>query len=340
LGPGLQAAIFVKAVGMACPVGLSWATACAAMRAGITRRRFSSLRDNEGEEIVTSHLQIEPLQGALRAARCRLLLDAALADLARQVNAEELRRCPLFLAMTPALAPPDGSEASLPTLSAVLGSQPGPIRQIEGPGAFAALAALREVRARLEDGESCILAAADSMVGAREIQRLAQAGRLLSPINSDGVTPGEAAVVLLFTRDASGALAKVCGLGFGDEPSSLDNDVPLRADGLVGATRLALDDARMALADIDFRVSDAAGESFFFKEQALLVSRLLHDRRAAFPLWLPARSLGDTGTAAASCGLAWAMAAWARGYAPGPRAIGFAGNERGQRAAVILETVR
>jgi 3-oxoacyl-[acyl-carrier-protein] synthase-1 len=129
----------------------------------------------------------------------------------------------------------------------------------------------------------------------------------------------------------------VRGLGFAEEISRIDNDEPLRAQGLVEAASGALREAALSLHDVDFRVSDAAGESFYFKEQALLMSRLLRTPKPAFPMWLPADSLGHTGAAGGLSGMAWAIAGWARGYAPGPLAIMFAGNDAGARAAVVLE---
>ncbi|HET8938646.1 MAG TPA: hypothetical protein VFN67_34610 [Polyangiales bacterium] len=58
---------------------------------------------------------------------------------------------------------------------------------------------------------------------------------------------------------------------------------------------------------MDIRLSDAAGESYHFKEQALLVSRLLRRPKESLPVQHVAISLGDTGAAAGLCGLVAAM---------------------------------
>ncbi|WP_375767144.1 hypothetical protein NR798_36490 [Archangium gephyra] len=204
-------------------------------------------------------------------------------------------------------------------------------------GGYAALAAGREM-VRRREFPACLVAGAESMMCARTLLRLYEQRRLLTEDNSDGIIPGEAAACVLLSSHKQG-LAVIRGMGFAKEPSSLANDVPLRADGLTAAARAALQEARLALHDIDFRFSDAAGESFYFKEQALLVSRVLGERKEEFPLWLCAEALGDTGVAAGLCGMAWAIAGWGRRYAPGPRAIGLAGNEQGGRAAVIIEAM-
>ena len=68
--------VYVGAAGMACPVGLSWPAACAAMRAGVSRKTVSPYCDNEGREIVASYLgEIDP--DATEAERWSSLLAAA-----------------------------------------------------------------------------------------------------------------------------------------------------------------------------------------------------------------------------------------------------------------------
>src|SRR5690606_28481597 len=157
-------------------------------------------------------------------------------------------------------------------------------------GAHGGYAALERGRACVRAGRPSIVAAAESQVTARALLALSQRQRLQVEGNSDGVIAGEAAAAVLLTADGRQALARIRGLGFAREPSSLDNDVPLRAEGLLHAARAALLEAGLEPHELDFRVSDAAGESFYFKEQALLASRLLRERKAEFPLWLPAET--------------------------------------------------
>ena len=186
----------------------------------------------------------------------------------------------------------------------------------------------------------CLVGAADSLIGARPLATLAAQRRLLTDDNPDGVLPGEAAACVLLDEARTGGLAQIRGLGFAEEPALLTNDLPLRADGVLGAARGALAEAGWAPHELDLRVSDAAGESYHFKEQALLLARLLRQPKPELPLWLPADSLGDAGTAAGLCGLVVAVAAFgARFCELGPRAICLAGNDAGERAAVALEAV-
>jgi 3-oxoacyl-[acyl-carrier-protein] synthase-1 len=332
--------ISVRAVGMSCPVGLHWAPACAAMRAGINRKQASPYLDNEGREIVISHLRDILDLKSTPTQRWLFFLAYALQEVVEQVGADAFSRSPLLLALPPSVADtPYSSNFLARELSARLNVAIDSHRVrifTEGSyGGYAALAAGCELIRRRKVTE-CVVAGADSMMCARTLLRLYQQQRLLTEDNSDGITPGEAAACVLLSSHKQ-ALAVIRGLGFGKELSSLGNDVPLRADGIAAATRTALDEAKLGLDEIAFRFSDAAGESFYFKEQALLVSRMLRERKQEFPLWLCAESLGDTGAAAGLCGVAWTIASWTRHYAPGPRAIGFAGNEQGARAAVIIE---
>jgi 3-oxoacyl-[acyl-carrier-protein] synthase-1 len=331
--------LYVHAVGMACPLGLRWRAACAAMRAGITRRQMLPYWSDDGDELAGSCLAS---LGFERTAQERWAY--FLAHAVKEAGGEDVAKLPMVLSVpggragrptTPSMA----AKALSPLLGATI--DPGWIRVIsEGaPGGYAALAAAHELLRR-GPYPSCLVGAADSLIHADALGALARQRRLLSESNSDGVSPGEGAACLRVSLQRHGALAVIRGIGFGREPALLTNDVPMRAHGTVTAARAALEQAGLALHDIDFRLSDAAGDSFAFREQSLLVSRLLRKRKEELPLWLAADSLGDTGAAAGLCGIAWAIAAFERRYAPGRRALGCVGSVEGTRAALVLEDTR
>jgi 3-oxoacyl-[acyl-carrier-protein] synthase-1 len=145
---------------------------------------------------------------------------------------------------------------------------------------------------------------------------------------------------MLLTADGHDALAHIRGIGLAREQASLTNDVPLRAQGLVEACHAALTQAGLALHEIDLLLSDASGEGFFFKERALLLSRLLSTPKPTLPIWSCATTLGHTGAAAGLCNVVWALAARERGYAPGPRVLACAGSELELRAALVFSHPR
>jgi 3-oxoacyl-[acyl-carrier-protein] synthase-1 len=334
--------VFVRAIGMACPVGLRWQTACAAMRAGITRRQDTPHRDDRRRPIAGSYLASLDATWT-EEQRWLHLLASALVDAARDPTCGPLAEVPIVVAL-----PRDRrGEAFSPRwlaqeLSQRVGGalEPGRIQVVTGgaAGGYDAIAAGRQL---LQAGrqEACLVAAADSLIGARPLRELDRQRRLHTDDNADGVTPGEGAVCLGLSRSGDGALAVIRGIGRGREPGSPGNGLPVRGEGITTAARAALVEAGLAFADLDFRLSDAAGESHQLVEQALCLARLLRGSKERFPLWLPSRSLGDTGAAAGLSALAWAVAAFARKYAPGRRAIGFAGNDQGERAALVIESL-
>ncbi|HYJ09068.1 MAG TPA: hypothetical protein VEX18_08660 [Polyangiaceae bacterium] len=332
--------LYVRGYGLACPLGLTGPAACAAIRAGITRVRESSYLDNNQEPIRASALEL--LGDRLAPERALDLLAWAIGGAAGGVP--DLAAVPLLILLADAQQVPRWPSQThlFDALEQRLGrSLDRRQSRISFGGSVQTLEALSEARTRMASGhvDNLIVAAADSFMGASRLLLLEQQGRLLTEQNSDGVIPGEAAASVLLTHRRSGAQASVLGLGFAKEPSTLWNDEPLRADGLSDAARAALAEAGLRFADLDFRVSDASGESFGFTEQALLVSRLLRARKSVLPLWLCAESLGFTGAAGALCGLVTALAGWNRNYAPGPRAIVCAGDANGLRGAAVLQTL-
>jgi len=332
--------LYIHQVGLACPVGLTAAAACAAMRAGIDRRRELPYVDNDGEPIVGSALsQISFESSALD--RCAHLLALALLDLARGQSDGVLEGLPLVVAVPPSLEARWGAAALMERALQLTESalRPRSVHPVVG-GAAAGLQCFAEARLLLAAGHpGCVVCAVDSLVNAGRLLELSQGRRLLSSQNSDGVTPGEAAASVLLSLQTRGAKAVVAGLGFGLETATLYVDEPLRGDGIVRATRAALSQAGRTLYDTDFRVSDAAGEGYFFKEQVLLMSRLLRKVKRHYPVWLCAETLGLVGTAAGLCGLVRAVVGFEKGTTPGPRAVVFAGDPQGARAAILLDAV-
>lgn len=328
-------------VGMACPVGLTAQTACAAMRAGIDRRQELPYLDRHGQPITGSALQ-RLFDDPIPRRRWLWLLTYALYDLMTRNDPRRLRESGLILVLPPSdegcARTPEWVARSISELLR-LEFDPRRVEVVTTTATCAAYHALSRAAQALAQAryEQCVVAAADSLIDGRILRDLATAGRLLTPVNSDGFTPGEAAACLVMQPGRHGAIATIRGLGAGKEPGTLYSDVPLRGDGMIAAVRMALSQAGLALHDMDFRVSDAAGEGYHFREQSLILTRLLRQTKATFPLWLPASSLGHVGTAAGLCGLVQAIVAHRRGYAPGPLALGTVGSDDGERAAVVLD---
>lgn len=324
---------------MACPVGLSADAASLAVRAGVVRKAELPYCDDAGRPIVGSHLA--QLDKHHPDGRWFHLLAYALEDLAGTT------RYRLQDAKWLCVIPSRAREASATSadLAKRLGAWLGFERPLTGleilsGDARSGVRALARARELISQGEApaVLVCASDSLVSPRRLLELSRASRLLTEDNSDGVIPGEAAACLLLTPHSAEALGAIRGIGFGREPALLDNDVPLRADGLVAAARSALREASLALHDMEVRVSDAAGEGYAFREQALTVARLLRVNMASFPLDLPALALGDTGCAASLCGVVLSLPRVVPAGVRIPRhVIAYSGGASGERGAVVLE---
>src|SRR5690606_27622622 len=124
-----------------------------------------------------------------------------------------------------------------------------------------------------------------------------------TPANSNGFIPGEAAAAVLCTAE-TGPL-RLTGLGLAREEAHIYNkadrdglDLPLRGDGMTRAYQLAMEQAQVDLAHVEYRISDLIGEQYFFKQAALASLRLERGRTPFQDLWSPAENLGNVGAAA------------------------------------------
>lgn len=335
----------IVAMGMSCALGLRWQNASAAVRAGLAAFEELDYVDDDGEPLIGAPLERldELLDRPIYRARATQLLAWALEQALDGIPIVERGHIPVVLVL-PSMdsgSPPPREivvEALRTCPIPVLGLSPGMVAVVPAQGSSAGFHALDWARAYLDQADLCLVAAADSLIGAHPLAKLARQRRLLTERNPDGVIPGEGAAALLLARGPDRALAEIRGLGFDREPGLPSNDVPLRAEGVLGAARRALSAAGWEAGSLDVRISDAAGEGYAFKEQALLLARLLREPKHELPLWLPAVCLGDMGAAAGLAGVVLAAEAIACQQGPGPRTICFAGDSEGERAAVVLTT--
>lgn len=331
-------------ISLVTPVGYSAASSIAAMRASIAA--FSELPYQDANEEPIIGATVDALPPDLRG-RDRI---AALVKLAfEQMDSEACvslpwGQMPLVLctresempggrikAVVSNIALPDGRAVTGPKLLHVPG---GPI------GTFTALAHADKL---LNSGAypACVIIAVDSLVDARTLAWLDTHQRLKTSITTDGLVPGEAAGILVVSREpASSSSLDVLGVGFAVETSTLFNELPFRADGLSAALRAALADAGVHMHEVAFRLSDVAGESYAFEELVLAQMRTMRKTRPEQPVWHAADCIGDSGAASGVIQLAWAEQAYARSYAPGHLAALHASSCFGPKAAAIVTSRR
>jgi 3-oxoacyl-[acyl-carrier-protein] synthase-1 len=195
----------------------------------------------------------------------------------------------------------------------------------------------------------CVVAGVESFLRQPIVDHYISEGRLLCSTNSNGFSPGEAAgaVLLALSEHVRGPQLVVRGTGVAMDPSGAGG-TPQHAvtgTGLTDAVRQALAEAGMAFWQIDLRLSDANGEHFKFKEVAFTDARLSRPRPASVPPrrlgyldhWHPIEFLGEVGAAIFPILLGQAYDAGRQRHLDGPHVLLHAGEDDGERAAVVTE---
>jgi 3-oxoacyl-[acyl-carrier-protein] synthase I len=332
--------VFVSCVSLVCPAGYSAVSTAAALRAGIPAFAETGYRDVNGEPIVCA--AVEALRPDLRGrARLVELINLALGELEpRVVDALPWKRMPLILCSRETERPGARLAGIVPKLRFPGGVTFAGKRAVHvAGGATSAFQAIGAARSLLDqpDVTACLMLAVDSLIDARVLQWLDRTQRLKTSDRTDGVIPGEAAcLAVVSTKPFSDDAVPVHGLGAAVEPATVLNEEPFRAEGMTAALNSALREAGVEMHDVDFRLSDVAGESYAFEELVLAQTRVMRKVRPSQPLWHPADCIGDCGAAAGLVQLAWVAHAFQRGYAPGPVAALHTSSAFGPRAAAVV----
>jgi 3-oxoacyl-[acyl-carrier-protein] synthase-1 len=324
---GVALDLSIVGQGLCCPVGVTAPSACIAMSAGITAFEELDYVDERSEPIYGARLAL--VEEGRPELRCAELLRRALRHVRPAMTQQELATLPMIL-VTSRIHPGLGA--------ALAKAMPRPLvaNLVGGPGTD--LLALHEAAAWLAaSGERrIVVCAVDCLTTARSLRNLRETGRLRTSTNPQGVMPGEAAACLVLERGAKDAAGTIVALGVGDEPATFDNDEPMRALGLSEAMRAALAAGGCTLHDVDWRLTNVGDEWLFVKEQSLALARLLDSPKSKFPLWQHAEFIGELGVASGLVQIMWAAHEWARGTAPGERALCMCSDPEGPRSAVLV----
>ncbi len=326
--------------GLVSAVGLSAPAACAAIRAGIANSSDSNFVNSAGERIVAHQVPLErPWRGVAKLAK---MAAAAIEEALQQVPRKEWQTIPVVLCAAEQDRPGrlvGLDDALLSEIFSELRTEFA-VRSAIVPhgraGIGRALAYACELLASPGIAR-VVVAATDSYLTAETLREYDRLDRLLTSRNSNGFVPGEGAAALLVEPTAEGAQLRCNGIGFATEPAHIESEQPLRAEGLVRAVRNALGDAGCAMGDLDFRITDISGEHYYFKEAAHALSRLLKVRKEEFDLWHPAQCIGETGAVIGVASIVVLHAACHKGYTPGSNILFHAGNDSGERTALILK---
>jgi 3-oxoacyl-[acyl-carrier-protein] synthase-1 len=346
-----NAGLVVTCVESATPLAPNNALTAAAIRAGIAAFAAhesylplaNETQDDPGELIVAMaggageigwtrllELMSEPLaaviaeSGLTRAdmARGGLYFALPYADAA-------IRACALQDTFLPAVA----SRLALPPVKEVTGTQTG------STGLYSLLSRAAE---KIASGglDFCVLAAADSYFIGERLEILDERWRLKTSRNPAGFIPGEAAAVLLVESYAharargAAPLIEIRSIGRRQEPNAAEGGKLSTGTALTGVIK----DAHAAAAEsapLKWVLSDLDGERYKAFEWGITLSRLHEQLDPDHEHWHIAESVGSVGAASAGVQLGCVVRAFARGYAPAESALLFAGNDAGQRAAML-----
>jgi len=331
--------IAIERTGLVTAVGLTAQECCAAFRARIANPTETRFIDSAGTWIMAHQVALEsPWRGLTKLAKMAAL---AIAEALEDVPKSQWARLPLLLCVAERARP--GRMAGLDDDLFALIEQELGVRfdersSIVAEGRISAALSLAHARALMADSPDgrVLIAAVDSLLTWPTLIHYDSEARLLTERNPNGFIPGEGAGAMLVSLAVDHAGLVCTGLGFGVEPAPVDADEPCRAEGLTRAIKSALAEASFEMHDLDFRITDVAGEQYYFKEADLALSRTLRQLKPSFDLWHPAECIGDVGAAMGIAVLALAEAALRKGYAPGRRALAHLGVDAGRRAALTV----
>jgi 3-oxoacyl-[acyl-carrier-protein] synthase-1 len=337
----LMVPVCICASGMVTAAGLSSPASLAAMRAGVRAVKQTNLWDAESGTYLAAGKAPLP-QWWVGLGKLADLVAPAIHECLQAVSPVPPETIPVLLALPPHDRPfrtPDLDTHILSEIEYRLGHRLHPTSRILARDHVTIAVALEASADLIETGnvDSVIVAAVDSLlVHDLKNHYLAQR-RLLTPLNSNGFSLGEAGSALLVTAAPAPDSLHVRAIALSREPAGIESEEPLRAEGLTQAIRDALRASGLAMDEIQCRITDLNGEHYKFKELALATGRFSRKPTPEpFDVWHPIESLGDVGAAIGPILLAIALDAGRKGYAPGPSWLCTLGNDDGERAALVL----
>ncbi|APO78555.1 3-oxoacyl-(acyl-carrier-protein) synthase protein (plasmid) [Rhizobium etli 8C-3] len=335
----MSAAIDIVSIGMATAVGLDAPSACAAMRARLDGFRETRFLGPGGNWLIGAPVPLP--RNWVGEKRMAYLAAGAICE-AFEAVPEARGQTALILCLAeegrtgrPA---PDGARL-LGRIAEIVESPPHGRSRIVAHGRPSGHVALEQARRILAAGEASyvMIAGVDSYLTAETIAYYLANKRLLTPENSNGFIPGEAAAAVLCMRSQKNCL-RLFGLGLAGEQAFIYNteDLPLRGDGMTSAYRAALQEAGIEMNRVGYRIADLVGEQYWFKQSALASLRLLRGRHEFQDIWSPGECLGNIGAAAVPMMIGMAFTATRKGYAAGNPVLIEASNDSGACGAAIL----
>jgi 3-oxoacyl-[acyl-carrier-protein] synthase-1 len=327
-------------------VGLTTAQTCAAIRAGISGFKETSLFHSPLQPVIGAPA---PLDVPFRFGRSFERLLAMATHALREcliASRIEPSRSALFLCIRERyrIDPELGViEAELRrAIERELQISFNSYSSVLAEGNAGAFRALQRAGDLLSSGkvEHCVVGGVDSLINLHDLKRFEATYRIKRAGVSQGFIPGEGAafVALCTSKKRPGSSGTVLGVGLASEG---DNAIVLR-DGyptgkaLQQALERAVQDADVPEAAITLRISDLNGESYRGVESMIAENRFYRTRREHMEIWHPADCVGEIGAAAGALLLVVALNGILRGYAPGSPVMCEASSDMGLRGGCVV----
>ncbi len=334
----------VRAGGLVTPVGGSFNSTCAAIRAGIRNVTTANICDRASGALITAG-QV-PLHQWWEGPEVipDLVAPAILECLesARPLRPEDI---PILLCLPgrDRRGRPPGFDAGvLSSVAQLLGFTLHPSSGVVFGSQVSICLAILEVQRLVETKGigTFIVAAVDTLVRADTVRAYLEQSRILTPANSNGFSPGEAGGALLITASSHDPGLEILGVGLSHERATIESEEPFRGEGLTEAVHRALDQAGLGMEDMSYRITDLNGEHYKFKEATFAFGRLMRRSvQKSIDLWHPSEYVGEIGTSIGPLAVGLALHAGQCGYAPGAVVLFHFSNDGGARGAVVARFV-
>lgn len=348
----------ISGLGMVSTLGRDAVTACAALRAGMTRPRPLAFYVPSSEDLLVEPVFGHPMTGTTDGFEglglYLLLAHLALSDLLDATgcepgNATFWKESGLWVCTsTGRLDDEYELEAHermldkrlVPELIRYVGLVI-PMKQTRRVplGHASVLFGVQEACDAIRGGRlaRALVVGVDSLVDEGSLEWLASRNRLKTPEHAVGVMPGEAAAALLLERAdlaerrKAKILAEVSDIatGYGEK------ELPEAAPSAGMALSRVIEQVVARAGSIGSVYGDLNGEDARAREWGLVLVRN-HKRLGGVRLWLPATSFGDTGAASGAIGLVAACRSFERKYAGGDEVLVCARGDFGEVAAGVV----
>ncbi len=333
----------ITAAGMVTAVGFNAPATCAALRAGIRNVNQTNLWDPEtGTYLAAGKVPLP--QWWVGLGKLADLVAPAIHECLVAARPVPATNIPVLLGVSSPDRPFRFDELDnriLPEIEHRLGFRLHPSSRVIPRDHVSVVVSLRTARELIVNKQaSCVIvAAADSLLQQDLKSHYLSKRRLLTPVNSNGFSLGEAGSAVLVAPAVTGrdGELRIHGMGLAREDATIESEEPLRAEGLIQAIREAFREGNMTYEDVQYRITDLNGEHYKFKEMVLVMMRIHgKPKPKLFDLWHPIEYIGDVGAAIGPIVLGVALDAIQKGYAVGPGVLCTFGNDNGERAAMVL----